>query len=451
MKGIVSSDALFHLHDSFTKEIEKFKTTVHENDNAAVIDTASFGELEGKFSTAETDFAALEKKFSKVYTNINDIVAVSSPSSANYVKELNAAKKVLTNTEKWLAEINGDKLGAKTSELLSKQGKELKQLGETEGHSFSSAAAKEIYTATAFQKQVKKSHAATAKLEKSSLAAHQKKIKQEGYQQALINGDLTAKDIDQLGKSANKNAKDAYKQLRDMAAMIGRPVTAKSFKKYGSFGKKTNELLMKDYRDVKRFLRTKKDSKAAQRALKVMGKGSFNEFLAKNAHKLKNYTKAWKNYDRVEGWVSDTGGKVAEKFAKSLPKVKGLGKLAKATGWTAMAGSAAINGGESFLDKKSKGYHSVGKSVIHAGVESVKSAGPVEGAMTGAKVGTIFPLPGATAIGAGVGFLIGGASKIWGAASPKTKTKFFNSVEKFGDKVHDKVIGKLAKKLSGHL
>ncbi|MBN7274933.1 hypothetical protein GNF18_07265 [Ligilactobacillus pobuzihii] len=97
---------------------------------------------------------------------------------------------------------------------------------------------------------------------------HQKKIKQEGYQQALINGDLTAKDIDQLGKSANKNAKDAYKQLRDMAAMIGSPMTAKDFKKYGSFGKKTNELLMKDYRDIKKFLRTKKDSKAAQRALK---------------------------------------------------------------------------------------------------------------------------------------------------------------------------------------
>lgn len=249
-----------------------------------------------------------------------------------------------------------------------------------------------------------------------------------------------------MGKSANKNAKDAYKQLRDMAAMIGRPVTAKSFKKYGSFGKKTNELLMKDYRDVKRFLRTKKDSKAAQRALKVMGKGNFNEFLAKNAHKLKNYTKAWKNYDRVEGWVSDTGGKVAEKFAKSLPKVKGLGKLAKATGWTAMAGSAAINGGESFLDKKSEGYHSVGKSAIHAGVESIKSAGPVEGAMTGAKAGALIP-GGAAAVGAGVGFLVGGASKIWGVVSPKTKDKVFKSVEKFSDKVYDKAIGRMAKKV----
>ncbi|MBN7274934.1 hypothetical protein GNF18_07270 [Ligilactobacillus pobuzihii] len=169
--------------------------------------------------------------------------------------------------------------------------------------------------------------------------------------------------------------------------------------------------------------------------------------MAKNAHKLKNYTKAWKNYDRVEGWVSDTGGKVAEKFAKSLPKVKGLGKLAKATGWTAMAGSVAINGGESFLDKKSEGYHSVGKSAIHAGVESIKSAGPVEGAMTGAKAGTLSFLPFGAAAGAGIGFVAGSVNKIWGAVSPKTKNKVYNSVEKFGDKVHDKVIGKLAKKV----
>ncbi|GBG94784.1 hypothetical protein LFYK43_12430 [Ligilactobacillus salitolerans] len=435
-------DVLFRLYDSYDKELEKFKATVHENDETALIDTDSFGPVKNKFSTAETDFADLERQFKQAYANIEDIVSVKNPSSSRYIQELHNTKKVLTNTEKWLGEINGDKLGTGALDLLADQKKELQQLSQTKGQSFTAAGAKAIYIDPDFKMQVKDSHAVTTKLEKQAADTHKAQVEKEGFMTALINGDLSAKDIDEICTNVNGR----YDYVRGIVSTFGSPVTLKSFQKYGKSGRKADDLLMKDFRDLKQVLRKHPDNKYAQAALKKMGKGSFNQFLKGKPSKMKDFVKSWQKYEKVEGWVKNRTGKVSEMAGKYLPKVKGFGKLAKVGGWTTMGVSAGIDTGTSFVDKNSKGYHSVGKSVIHAGINSVKNIGPVTGAIAGAKIGAYFP--GGAAIGAGAGLVIGEGLKIWGAVSPKTKKKVFDFVEKGSDKIYDKTIGKAVKKIS---
>ncbi len=85
---------------------------------------------------------------------------------------------------------------------------------------------------------------------------------------------------------------------------------------------------------------------------------------------------------------------------------------------------------------KEKGdtFQKVGKSVVHVGVNQLKSAGPIEGALAGAAFGgPIAPVTTA------VGFIAGTANAVWGAISPESKDKVYGAIEKGGDWVVDKI------------
>ncbi len=71
--------------------------------------------------------------------------------------------------------------------------------------------------------------------------------------------------------------------------------------------------------------------------------------------------------------------------------------------------------------QKEKGdvFQKVGKSVVHAGVNQLKSAGPIEYALVGAAVGgPIAPVTTA------VGFAVGSINAVLGAFKPEIKDKF---------------------------
>ena len=86
--------------------------------------------------------------------------------------------------------------------------------------------------------------------------------------------------------------------------------------------------------------------------------------------------------------------------------------------------------------QKEKGdvFQKVGKSVVHAGVNQLKSAGPIEYALVGAAVGgPIAPVTTA------VGFAVGSINAVLGAFKPEIKDKFYGALEKGGDWVVDKI------------
>lgn len=88
-----------------------------------------------------------------------------------------------------------------------------------------------------------------------------------------------------------------------------------------------------------------------------------------------------------------------------------------------------------------------GHSVIHASVNTLKSAGLLEGVMAGASIGSVISGVG-TAVGAGVGFAVGTANWLWGEADKmlgtKSKDNVYKNVEHFLGGIYDGTIGKLA-------
>ncbi|MEX2783863.1 T7SS effector LXG polymorphic toxin [Streptococcus sp. H49] len=105
-----------------------------------------------------------------------------------------------------------------------------------------------------------------------------------------------------------------------------------------------------------------------------------------------------------------------------------LGKVAQVGGWTMVAMEAGVYGYQGYTDEDSRTYHSVGKSAIHAGVETIKNAGPLEATAALAKFGSAGG-PIGMAVGAAVGFAAGTFNAAWGAIDPESKDKAYSWVE----------------------
>lgn len=67
--------------------------------------------------------------------------------------------------------------------------------------------------------------------------------------------------------------------------------------------------------------------------------------------------------------------------------------------------------------------------MIHASANTLKSAGPLEGTMAGASIGSVIPGVG-TAVGAGFGFAFGTVNWPWGEADKMLGTKSKDNVYK---------------------
>ncbi|MCT0506597.1 LXG domain-containing protein [Lactococcus cremoris] len=234
------------------------------------------------------------------------------------------------------------------------------------------------------------------------------------------------------------NAFGAKNFLAIMVMMKPGSLTRGKFSGFGIHGEKTFNYLMQDWRSIKKQLRSL-DNPAAKKLLSSMD-GSFNQFL-KNIEKLKDFkgiAKYTKPLGEYAGWASDFVMKGAITAGTKLSKLKPLGKLAGKAGWVGMGLVVGYDIVTDFNKEKGDIFQKSGKSVVHAGVNQLKNAGPIEGALAGAKVGSFFG-PEGTAIGAGVGFVAGGANAIWGALNPKGKDKAYEAVEHAGDWAVDKL------------
>ncbi|OTN98596.1 hypothetical protein A5804_000079 [Enterococcus faecium] len=228
-----------------------------------------------------------------------------------------------------------------------------------------------------------------------------------------------------------KNSSGGKSFLAIMILMNPSNLNKRKFLDFGLHGEKTFNYLMQDWRSIKKQLR-KLDNPAARKLLSSMD-GSFNQFL-KNIEKLKDfkgiskYTKPLSNYT---SWVSNPAKKFTKQVGtKVLKNIKPLGKIAGKAGWAGMAIGVSYDVVTNLNKEKGDTFQKVGKSVVHAGVNQLKSVGPIEGALVGASGGPI---------GAGIGFTFGTVNAVWGAIHPESKDKFYGAIEKGGDWVVDKI------------
>lgn len=234
---------------------------------------------------------------------------------------------------------------------------------------------------------------------------------------------------------------------------ISKDYKKSGFMKYGKLGKKANENLQTAWRSVKK-LANEKNWKWYAKLGSKWKKGSFNQFLSTFHHSITSKAANFKvfgkypvkNINSVLGKMTDPiktyGKKLIETVSKSKigSKLKFVGKAAKVLGWVAVGVDVTVTSVREFNNKDSRAYGSVGKSLIHAGVAQLKSAGPIEGALIGAKAGPW---------GALAGFAAGTINTVWGIVSPDTKNAFYSGVQNVLDDGYDFIADGVGKAVKG--
>lgn len=248
-------------------------------------------------------------------------------------------------------------------------------------------------------------------------------------------------------------AKTTYLMGKSFMSAISKDYKKSGFMKYGKLGKKANENLQTAWRSVKK-LANKKNWKWYAKLGSKWKKGSFNQFLSTFHHSITSKAANFKvfgkypvkNINSVLGKMTDPiktyGKKLIETVSKSKigSKLKFVGKAAKVLGWVAVGVDVTVTSVREFNNKDSRAYGSVGKSLIHAGVAQLKSAGPIEGALIGAKAGPW---------GALAGFAAGTINTVWGIVSPDTKNAFYSGVQNVLDDGYDFIADGVGKAVKG--
>lgn len=225
-------DTVFFIANEFTKHIEKFKTTVEEGNPTAKIDSAAILTIEKQFQGKEEGVVAASKMANDVYASIDDIIDISAVTSKSFGTQAKQAKKVLTNTRKWLQFFNDQKESTKISDLLAQQNKELTQLNGTSSVGYTSSAALTIFNGTDFRKTIKAQHKKASQVEKMA-------FKKEHPVLGMIDGSMdntTIAKIDALLNSPvvkfmKEHSGDTKREIADLKKiLVGARITRLSDK-----------------------------------------------------------------------------------------------------------------------------------------------------------------------------------------------------------------------------
>jgi len=187
----------------------------------------------------------------------------------------------------------------------------------------------------------------------------------------------------------------------------------KKFAKYGNTGARTFNYLqtgwdiLKKSNRVTRFLNTiNKYRKPLERITKIAG------WALSSNHVKKGLT---------------TGGTF---LAKHSAKLKWAGSVANKVGWIGIGINVSYDVITEFNKQEGSFVQKAGKGVVHAAVNQIKNAGPIEGAIAGGTLGYI---------GAGVGFGLGVVNVGWEMVNSKGKDAVYKNIENVGFKVVDTI------------
>lgn len=222
---------------------------------------------------------------------------------------------------------------------------------------------------------------------------------------------------------------------------VTKEYTKNMFLKYGNAGKKVNENFNSLWRLMKKTAR-EKNWEWYNKLGPKWRHGSFNNVLNTLQHTVINKLSNLKIGSVKVKQISEFIGTITEpikttfekigtaiKNSKWYSKLKFLGKFAKISGWISMGVDASITTITEYNNQNSRAYKSEGKSLIHAAVSQLKSAGPIEGAIAGSWRGG----PGLAMIG----FLAGLANTVLGIVRPEAKDAMYSALQNTLDDIYD--------------
>ena len=415
------TNALAVLLAQYEKTIKQFQSTVSENAVDAIIDTEYLQGLLDGFSDLETNISTVDKATATIYSSISDIISLTNPDASTITTPLSEGKKILTDTKTNMASFNGWKRGDEYSKLLQVQTSALKGLETAGKSSFTSKEAKAFYNNNEFLGgvlQVVEGVNNSTPVELLNLVSKSVSMSVEGYHFVK----KTSKKIaDNENYNRFNNGMDLIGGFYDL--FVG---GARSHLSHNSMERSGFEGLSKFWQMYS------KDGKTLRDVLNNSRLGSkFRSGLS-----AINNSKLWQFASKLKDTVNVIDGPL-----KSGINV--FGKGLNFAGWTVMAAEATYHGVSAYNDKDSRAYKSVGKSVIHAGIETMKNAGPLEATALGAQA--------AGPVGAAIGFGYGTFNTLLGVIDPKLKDKLYEKAESLAFDAYDgaaKAVGDVGKAVS---
>jgi len=229
--------------------------------------------------------------------------------------------------------------------------------------------------------------------------------------------------------------KTAFTVTKNFGNAVSKKYTRSTFYTYGEKGIKANENLKAAWRTIKRYANSQNWNWYNNLGSKWKG-GSFNDFL--NAFqrsivdKIANFNVGGVSINKIGEII----GKVTEpikvgtviKESQLFGKLKFLGKWAKIAGWVSIGVDATVTTITEYNNQNSRAYKSEGKSLIHAAVSQIKSAGPIEGAILLSRGGPWGTL---------AGFLLGTANTLWSFLGSESRENVYSAAQNMFDDIYD--------------
>lgn len=234
--------------------------------------------------------------------------------------------------------------------------------------------------------------------------------------------------------------KTAFTVTKNFGNAVSKKYTRSTFYTYGEKGIKANENLKAAWRTIKRYANSQNWNWYNNLGSKWKG-GSFNDFL--NAFqrsildKIANFNIGGVSINKI----SEVIGKVTEPIKAGIEKIgtmikesqlfgklKFLGKWAKIAGWVSIGVDATVTTITEYNNQNSRAYKSEGKSLIHAAVSQIKSAGPIEGAILLSRGGPWGTL---------AGFLLGTANTLWSFLGSDSRETVYSAAQNMFDDIYD--------------
>ncbi len=396
------SNAMTLLSAQYDKTIEQFQTTVSETAADAIIDTDYLQGILDGFSSIETSISTVDGQTASIYDSISDIISLTNPDASTITTPLSEGKTILTDTKTNMESFNGWKRGDDYSKLLQIQMTTLGGLAAAGKTSFTSKEAKAFYYEDDFLNAVNQIQ---------DSVSNSTPVKMLNLISKTVDGlFFVKKTAGEISENENynrlSNGMDLLEGYYDLLVQGARDHSSHhSMERAGFDG--LNKLWQKYSKDGRTLWDVLYHSRLGNKFRSVMT--SITE------------SKAWKYVSKIKDTVDMIDGPLKN-------GIKIVGKGLKFAGWTIMAAEAGYHGISAYNDKGSRAYKSVGKSVLHAGIETMKNAGPLEATAAGAKFGPI---------GAGVGFLFGTINGIAGVVNPNGKDKFYKGVENLAFDAYD--------------
>ena len=234
--------------------------------------------------------------------------------------------------------------------------------------------------------------------------------------------------------------KTAFTVTKNFGNAVSKKYTRSTFFTYGEKGIKANENLKAAWRTMKEYANSQNWNWYNNLGSKWK-RGSFNRFLSTLQHSVIDKIANFKFLNVSINKISEIIGKVTEPIKAGIEKIgtmikesewfgklKFLGKWAKIAGWVSMGVDATVTTITEYNNQNSRAYKSEGKSVIHAALSQIKSAGPIEGAVLLSRGGPWGTL---------AGFLLGTANTLWSIFGSETREAVYSAAQNMFDDIYD--------------